>query len=248
MSSGKLGRLSNSLRLSTRSHLRYVGRCNRSAPPSTVSPAFTKISSMTPSAGAGISFSIFIASRTSRPAAALDFGAFFDEHARDAAGHERFDDAAVAEVVVAAFAAEGERIDDLDVEPRRADGDLVRRPFAVMRERELRAVFETQRSQSAGGDQIRDDPALAELHAIAAAVTLDFERDLFVAIAGDEVSIAPPHRLDAAGLPPARYGFFRQPHVLRSSKAMIAAAMSAASAWRRWPRDARDRAPAGCDR
>ena len=115
---------------------RYVARkCNKSAPPSTVSPALTKISSTTPSAGAGISFSIFIASSTSRPRSAADFGAFFDQHARDAAGHERFDDAAVAEVIVAAFAAEGERIDDLDVESRRSDRDLVRRPFAMMRER-----------------------------------------------------------------------------------------------------------------
>ena len=47
---------------------------------------------------------------------ALDVGAFLDQHARDAAGHQRFDDAAVAEVIVAALAAEGERIDDLDLE------------------------------------------------------------------------------------------------------------------------------------
>src|SRR3954453_12868542 len=161
--------------------------------------------------------------------AAADFRAFFDEHARDAARHERFDDAAVAEVIVAAFAAEGERIDDLDVYTRRTDRDLVHRPFAVMREQKLRSVLHPQRAQSAGGDQVRDDPAFADFDAIRAAVTLDFERNLFVAIAGGEDQSRPRIASMRAACRQRETLSSGSRTFCASSNAMIAAATSAAS-------------------
>src|SRR5258706_10281620 len=58
--------------------------------------------------------------------AAADLIPLFDEHPRDPAGHEGLDDAAVAEVVIAALPATRDRIDDVDVPPSSADRDLMR--------------------------------------------------------------------------------------------------------------------------
>src|SRR5437763_10256597 len=160
---------------------------------------------------------------------AADFRSLFNQHARDAAGHKRFDDAAVAEVIVAALPAECERIDDLDVETRCSDRDLVRRAFAMMRNEELRAVFQPQRSQSAGGDQIGGDPAVADPDAIRASVPLDFERNLFIAITRREDQSRPR-------VPSIRAACRQRENVSSgsrtfcvSSNAMIAAVTSAAS-------------------
>src|SRR5258706_282760 len=93
-----------------------------------------------------------------------------DEHSGDAAGHEGADEATATHLVVTFAAAQRQRIDDLDMDGRGGEGDFVLVAALVMDERVLRAVLEAQGAEGRpGADEVRLQPAVAQLHAIAAA-------------------------------------------------------------------------------
>src|SRR5216684_4845338 len=105
----------------------------------------------------------------------------------------------------------------------------MRGPNAVVGERELRPIFKAQRAEPAGGDEIGVDPSITELDAVAAVVTLDLDHGLFVSITRDEFQSRP--RRDSR-----RPAWRHRDSVSSgsrtfcdSSKAMMAAAMIAAS-------------------
>ena len=62
--------------------------------------------------------------------------------------------------LVGALATQRERIDDLHRDVRAADGDVMHRAFAMMREGELRSVFEPQRMNEAAGLHVLREEAV----------------------------------------------------------------------------------------